>query len=80
MDVIEELLKEDEEDEKHDGETVLRLSALWDTLTMVKPPFWMRSVTRNVTGREAGGITQHIGAIRCRDQRREDYIPGYSGT
>ena len=44
VDVIEELLKEDEEDEslmvkRH------RLYVLWVTLTMVKHLFWMQSVT-----------------------------------
>ena len=38
------------------------LSALWVTLTMVRPPFWMPSVTPMSSTREAGGITQHIGA------------------
>ena len=40
---------------------VHRLYVLWVTLTTVKHPFWMQSVLR-VTDREAGGITQHIGA------------------
>ena len=31
-------------------------------MTMVKPLFWMQSARQNVTAREAGGITQHIGA------------------
>ena len=44
VDVIEELLKEDEEDESTDGNNVLRLSVLWVMLTMVKLLFWMRSV------------------------------------
>ena len=34
----------------------------------------------NVTDREAGGITQHIGAYVVSDQGTEDHIPGYSGT
>ena len=33
----------------------------------------------NVTSREAGGITQHIGAYVV-DQRTEDHIPGYTWT
>ena len=39
-----------------------RSSASWVTLTMVRPLFWTPSARRNVTSREAGGITQHIGA------------------
>ena len=31
-------------------------------MTMVKPPFWMPSVIPMSSQREAGGITQHIGA------------------
>ena len=31
-------------------------------MTMVKHPFWMQSARPHVTSREAGGITQHIGA------------------
>ena len=45
IDVIEELLKEEEEDEKK-MKNVHRLSALWDTLTMVRLPSSMQSVTR----------------------------------
>ena len=45
VDVIEELLREDEEDQKKIWLPVHRLSVLWDTLTMVRHPFWMLSVT-----------------------------------
>ena len=34
----------------------------------------------HVTDREAGGITQHIGAYCRTDQRTEDHISGYTGT
>ena len=43
VDVIEELLKEDEEDESK-MKNVRRLCVLWGMLTMVKLPFWMQSV------------------------------------
>ena len=34
----------------------------------------------NVIDREAGGITQHIGAYVVYSQRTEDHLPGYTGT
>ena len=44
VDVIEELLKEDEEDPRRIWFPDLRSSVLWVMLTMVRPPFWMPSV------------------------------------
>ena len=43
VDVIEELLKEEEEDEKK-MRNVRRLSVSWDMWIMVRPPFWTLSV------------------------------------
>ena len=50
VDVIEELLRRRRKIGRAPWLQDRRLSVLWVTLTMVRLPFWMQSVTRNVIG------------------------------
>ena len=76
IDVIEELLKEEEEDPK---DMVPRppVICVMGHVDHGKTSLLDAIRQTNVTSREAGGITQHIGAYV---EWPEDHLPGYTGS